>query len=229
APGASAETPPPLPGTHPAWPWRSHVEDGGAVDPATLRMIACNAEISTMLHDKDGNVLNVGRRTRKPPAALRRAARERDRYRCRFPGCESRRIDLHHIVFWANGGETRLGNLVCLCKRHHRLVHERGIIISTAGGALAFYAPDGTPIPASPPLPGGTTDGLKASHDASPEWHAIIPPHSGERLDLRMAIWICFHNIKAQAQRRAQERRELAPAALWRERVDGGVATIRSG
>ena len=72
-----------FPETHPAYPWRGHVEDGGLVDPAMLQMIACNATISTMLHDANGNLLNAGRRTRKPSAALRRAVRERDRYRCR--------------------------------------------------------------------------------------------------------------------------------------------------
>jgi hypothetical protein len=49
------------------------------------------------VHDAAGNVTSAGRRSRKPGAALRRAVRERDRYRCRFPGCESRRTDLHHI------------------------------------------------------------------------------------------------------------------------------------
>lgn len=198
--------------THPAYPWRSHVEDGGPVDPKTVQMIACNATISTMLHDEHGDVLNVGRRTRKPPAALRRAVRERDRYRCRFPGCESWRVDLHHIVFWANGGETRLGNLICLCKRHHVLVHDTGIIIATDDGTFRFFQPDGTPIPDSPPLPGGSVGGLADSHDADLEWHTIIPPHSGERLDLRMAIWICFHNVKVQAQRREQEQGQPAGA-----------------
>jgi len=218
APDVSAETPTPpgaplpaFPQTHPAYPWRSHVEDGGHVDPATLQMIACNATISTMLHDEKGNALNVGRRTRTPSPAMRRAVRERDRYRCRFPGCESRRTDLHHIVFWANGGQTSIGNLTSLCRRHHTLVHDTGIIISAAAGStFTFFRPDGTPIPDSPPLPGGTVDGLKASHDADLEWHTIIPPHSGERLDLHAAIWICFHNIKVQAQRREQEQRKQA-------------------
>ena len=205
-----------FPETHPAYAWRGHVEDGGPVDPATLQMIACNATISTMLHDQNGNLLNAGRRTRKPSAALRRAVRERDRYRCRFPGCESRRVDLHHIRFWANGGETKFENMICLCKRHHRIVHDTGIIISTSGGAFMFYLADGTLIPNAPPLPGGSADGLAGSHGADLDWHTIIPPHSGERLDLQMAIWICFHNTRVQAQRREQQgsqqaqRRELA-------------------
>ncbi len=130
---------------------RCHLEDGPALHPATAQMIACNATITAMLHDANGNLLNVGRRTRKPPPALRRAARERDRHRCRFPGCESRRTGLHHIRFWSNGGHTKLANIICLCKRHHALVHDKGIIIATVtGGAFTFTRPDGTPIHASP-------------------------------------------------------------------------------
>ena len=209
-PGVPAETPladpgPAVPVTHPAHPARCHVEDGLALSPATAQMIACNATISTMLHDARGNVLNVGRRTRRPPAALRRAARERDRYRCRFPGCESRRVDLHHVLFWTNGGQTKLTNLICLCKRHHTVVHDKGIIIATAGGGFAFYLPDGTPIPASPPLPASSPAGITTCHDAAITPSTIIPPHSGERLDLHLAIWTCFANAKNQAARRERE------------------------
>jgi hypothetical protein len=136
--------------------------------------------------------------------ALRRAVRERDRYRCRFPGCESRRVDLHHIVFWANG-ETKLENLTCLCKRHHRTVHDKHITIAAAGGTLTFYRADGTPVPSAPPLPGGSAEAISGCHDAGLDWHTIIPPHSGERLNLHEAIWICFANAKARAIRRERE------------------------
>jgi hypothetical protein len=128
-----------FPETHPAWPWRSHAEDAGYVDPATLQMIACDATISTMFHDDDGEVLNAGRRTRKPPGRLRRAVRERDRYRCRFPGCESRRTDVHHVRFWANRGETSLDNCCSLCKVHHRLVHTGRVMIARTGSGFSFY------------------------------------------------------------------------------------------
>jgi hypothetical protein len=64
-----------FPETHPAWPWRCHIEDGQFIDPATLRVIACDATVSAILHDAAGNVINAGRRSRKPGAALRRAVR----------------------------------------------------------------------------------------------------------------------------------------------------------
>ena len=161
--GVSAETPAPdaasapaapvTPGD-PADPARCHVEDGPAISVSTAQMLGCTAALSWILHDRDGGILRLGRRRRRPNAALRRAARERDKCRCRFPGCESRRVDLHHIVYWSHGGRTDLDNLVSLCKYHHMLVHERGYLIAAGpGGTFAFYRPDGTALPPSPPLP----------------------------------------------------------------------------
>jgi hypothetical protein len=195
-PDVSAETPA---AGHPADPARCHVEDGPAISATTAQMIACSSALSWMLHDSAGKLLDLGRRRRRPNAALRRAARERDKCRCRFPGCESRRVDLHHIQYWSNGGRTKLDNLVSLCKYHHTLVHDRGYLIAAAReGTFAFYHPDGTMIPSCPPLPqaGGT---IQDCHDAEITPETIIPPWYGERLDLDYAIHVCFANAANQA------------------------------
>ncbi len=204
--GVSAETPAAsrsVPG-HPADPERCHVEGGPALSVSTAQMIACTATLSWMLHDHDGTLLDVGRRRRRPSAALRRAARERDHCRCRFPGCESRRVDLHHIQHWINGGRTSLKNLISLCKHHHMLIHDRGyLIVSAPGGTFAFYRPDGSGIPPSSslPPPDGTIDGC---HDADISPDTIIPPWYGERLDLDYAIYTCFANAEYHARQRDQ-------------------------
>jgi hypothetical protein len=85
---------------------------------------------------------------RSIPPALRRALQRRDDG-CRFPGCSCRRfVDAHHIVHWADGGETCLDNLVLLCRRHHRLVHEGGFGVRAApGGEIQFSYPDGNALP----------------------------------------------------------------------------------
>ncbi|HKV88617.1 MAG TPA: HNH endonuclease signature motif containing protein, partial [Candidatus Dormibacteraeota bacterium] len=59
--------------------------------------------------------------------ATRKALKTRDGH-CRWPGCErpASWCDGHHLVHWAQGGGTDLENLVMLCRRHHRLVHEGG-------------------------------------------------------------------------------------------------------
>ena len=137
----SAETPV----DHPAAPSRCHVEDGPAISVATGDMLTCTATLSWMLHDHDGNLLDVGRRRRKPTAALRRAVRERDQYRCRYPGCESRKVDVHHIQYWSNGGKTKLGNLISLCwlcrYRHNQHYADLGIMPMPGGllGVLPAY------------------------------------------------------------------------------------------
>jgi 5-methylcytosine-specific restriction endonuclease McrA len=199
--GAGDDTQPA--GAGPVAPGRCHVEDGPAISVTTAQMIGCEATLSWMRHDRDGSVLDVGRRRRRPGAALRRAARERDKGRCRFPGCESRRVDLHHIQYWSNGGRTSLKNLVSLCKRHHQLVHDRGYLITAApGGGFTFTRPDGTALPASPALP--DTDGtITGCHDAGITPETIVPAWYGERLDLDYAVDTCFANATHHEQAQA--------------------------
>ena len=221
-PGVSAETPVPVPGYevpgHSADPARCHVEDGPAISVSTAQMLACTAALSWMLHDRDGAILRLGRRRRRPNAALRRAARERDTCRCRFPGCESRRIDLHHIVYWSHGGRTDLDNLISVCRHHHRLVHEHGYLIAAKpGGSFTFYRPDGAALPLSPPLP-EPAGRIGDYHDAEITEDVIIPPWYGERLDLDHAIYTCLANARTQDERQAQ-REQAQGSALDRVQV----------
>ena len=99
----------------------------GPVVAETVRRIACDAAVSKVTVDTHGYPLDVGRTVRTIPPAIRRALVIRDRG-CRFPGCDRppEWTDGHHLKHWADGGETRLDNLVLLCRRHHRQVHEHG-------------------------------------------------------------------------------------------------------
>ena len=109
-------------------PGRSELEDGTRVSAETSRRLSCDASMVRLTEAPDGSVLDVGRKTRTIPPALRRALESRDRG-CRFPGCGLRFTDAHHIRHWADGGETNLDNLVLLCRFHHRLVHEEGYTV----------------------------------------------------------------------------------------------------
>ncbi len=96
-------------------------------------------------------MLGVGRKTRTIPPALRRALEARDRG-CRFPGCGLRFTDAHHIVHWADGGETSLRNTILLCGRHHRRVHEDGYrVCSDRDGQVVFFTPKGKALFEAPP------------------------------------------------------------------------------
>lgn len=184
---------------HPANPGRCHVEDGPALHPATVRRMACQATLSWMLHDHDGTLLDVGRRHREPPPALRRAVRERDGYRCRFPGCRSRRVEIHHIQPWSTGGRTSLRNLTLLCKCHHTFVHELGYRISPGeDGEVTVTRPDGGELPSSPQLESSGTD-IADCHDADITPDTIVAYGYGDRLNLDLAIWASFANAKLRA------------------------------
>ena len=128
--------------------------DGSPLEPETARRLACDAAIVPLL-ERDGRPLSVGRKTRSVPPALRRALASRDRG-CRFPGCTSRSfVDAHHVVHWAQGGATRLDNLVQLCRHHHRLVHEGGFSVERAGPEFVFRRPDGGRLRRVPRPPRG--------------------------------------------------------------------------
>jgi hypothetical protein len=91
--------------------------------------------------------LDVGRKTPVVSPALRRALIVRDRG-CRFPGCDRPHAwcDAHHVRHWADGGPTALTNLVLLCRRHHRRIHD-GFGVRMEAGQPVFSRPDGTLLP----------------------------------------------------------------------------------
>ncbi|MGZ8695630.1 MAG: DUF222 domain-containing protein, partial [Gaiellaceae bacterium] len=122
------------------------LDDGPALARETARRLACDASV-VVLSERRGRPVRTGRKTRSVPPALRRALKSRDRG-CRFPGCENHRfVDAHHIRHWAHGGETRLDNLVLLCRRHHRLVHEGGYRIDERQRSTTPGAGTSRPLP----------------------------------------------------------------------------------
>jgi hypothetical protein len=136
------------------------LEDGPAVAAETARRVACDASLVELV-ERDGEPLSVGRKRRTVPPAMRRALRARDG-QCRFPGCDNRRfLDAHHVRHWADGGETRIDNLVLLCGRHHRFLHEGGYSVAVlSGGRLAFRDCWGRPVPPVPRPPPGDPERL---------------------------------------------------------------------
>jgi hypothetical protein len=169
---------------------RCEIEDAAAVEPETVRRLACDSSLVTMI-ERGGRPLSVGRRTRAVPSAMRRALRSRDGG-CRFPGCSQRRfVDAHHIDHWAHGGETKLSNLVQLCRRHHRLLHEHGFSVERDGEDLRFRRPDGKVVVSVPRPPRGDHASLvrqNARRGLHPDADTCFPISAGDRLDYGMAV-----------------------------------------
>jgi hypothetical protein len=180
---------------------QSVLAGGTHVSAETSRRLACDGRQVVMTHDRLGRVLDVGRSRRTIPVPIRRALDERDRG-CRFPGCTNRITDAHHIQHWADGGATRLDNLLLLCPRHHRALHEGGYEVQqTAGGEFAFTDPSGGRLPVVPPLP------ARAPVSASPipfdSANRVREVNSGfphERLDLDWAMGLLWRSPSVRAQ-----------------------------
>ncbi len=98
------------------------LDDGPSIAAEVARRLGCDASVVGIVEDGRGNPLDVGRKTRTIPPALRRTLASRDRG-CRFPGCTS---------------------------GHHRAVHEGGYAVEATGDLTnpwVFRRPDGTVSP----------------------------------------------------------------------------------
>ena len=106
-------------------------EAGGIhVSAETARRLACDAAKVEMQHgprrrDSGRWPQDGGPSRRRCGGPWRRATGG-----AAFPAVGNRRCDAHHVRHWADGGETALDNLVLLCRRHHRAVHEEGFRIT---------------------------------------------------------------------------------------------------
>ena len=178
----------------------SSIEDGPGITTETSRRIACDSSVVRIKEDENGEPLSIGRRSRSIPPSMRRALRARDKG-CRFPGCTNTRfVDGHHIQHWADGGETRLDNLILLCRHHHHLVHEGGFACEKSGyDQITFKDQREQPLEQSPGLSGvAANDDIQQwidreffeadidSETCSARWHA------GERMDWQAAVSALF-------------------------------------
>jgi hypothetical protein len=105
---------------------RAELTGVGPIDRDTALRLACDAAVGRVIMRGRSEVLDVGRRTREPTPALRRALNARDRT-CVEPGCDAPAewCDAHHRVHWIHGGATDLDNLELRCRRHHIAQHQR--------------------------------------------------------------------------------------------------------
>ena len=178
-------------------------EEGSHVPAGTSRRLISDAEVVEVKRGPDGSVLDVGRRQRTVGWRLRKALDIRDGG-CRFPGCGSRYTQAHHAIPWSEGGETKLDNLILLCRFHHRAMHEGGWRVEmghaeAAPGAARFRDPKGRMVPAVPPA----NEDVRAPRTADAglgNWHRQegIDPWTatslwqGDPLDLDWALFVLW-------------------------------------
>jgi 5-methylcytosine-specific restriction endonuclease McrA len=111
--------------------------------PSELESVLCDARVH-----------RPGKHNRATiPPAIRRAVLERDGHRCRVAGCGSTRfLAVHHREPRSAGGANTIENLVTLCARCHRAIHDMGG--PARRHAEGLFARNGAARPA-PGAPGG--------------------------------------------------------------------------
>jgi len=189
------------------------LEDGVALAPKTAERLACDASLVEIV-ERNGEPLSVGRKTRTIPPSIRRALESRDS-RCQFPGCEHRRfLHAHHIRHWARGGETRLSNLVLLCSRHHRFVHETGYsVVALDDGTFEFRDPWGATVEKVPRPPPGDTRRLLGRNTELAIDASTCACGDGDRMDLSMAVDALLLLDRRGEGNAISENRRFAPDA----------------
>ncbi len=96
-----------------------------ALGPQAARRIACDSAVDTVVVDPLGVPLALGRTARTVSPGQHKTLRVRDNG-CVFPGCNRPHswCQAHHVIHWSHGGPTDCDNLVMLCHKHHRLIHD---------------------------------------------------------------------------------------------------------
>jgi hypothetical protein len=201
------------------------IDHGPALSVEAVRQISCDSTLLRLDENERGDVLNVGRKTRSIAPALRRALNARDPG-CRFPGCTFHRfVDAHHVKHWAEGGETKLSNLITLCRAHHRMAHTGEIVIeATADGNWRFLNQAGCPYKGAyrEDAPRYEWNALRAVHDADkidigPE--TATPLWTGERMDFGLALFGLFGQRDHAAQRNHAAKRDPGVSGRFRGNV----------
>ncbi len=116
---------------------------GGSVDAATARRLACDSGAIPVVLGGDSQPLDVGQAKRSATAAIRAALAARDGG-CAWPGCDKppSRCIAHHIRHYADRGETKLSNLILLCRWHHHLIHHSPWEVCIRDNVPEFIPPE---------------------------------------------------------------------------------------
>jgi hypothetical protein len=129
-----------------------HVTGGAILSPTVVERIACDATITRVLVNPQGEILDLGRSQRVVTAAQWKALLVRDGG-CVGPGhdCPPAWTQAHHLNPWINGGVTNLDTLALVCSYLHRRIHEDGFaLFLREDNRWVLRRPDGTDIIGKP-------------------------------------------------------------------------------
>jgi hypothetical protein len=125
--------------------------DGTPVAESVLAALLCTGRLTRLVLDADSQPLDVGRTQRLHSWAMWLAAMTRYDWQCAAEGCQAPagRLELHHALWWRDGGTTRALDAVPLCHGTvscHTRVHQGRTLRLTDG---RFLDRDGLRSPAA--------------------------------------------------------------------------------
>jgi hypothetical protein len=126
------------------------LEGAGPISVETAEWLTCDSRRLTIQpHGRDLRHSRVGRCA---SYAQHRALHKRTGGQCQYPGCTARReLQAHHILAEACGGVAELENLILLCSRHHKLLHDHHIHTGGDAKCPTFTDAGGRAITANQP------------------------------------------------------------------------------
>ena len=126
------------------------LEGAGPISPETADRLACDARRLTIKpQGRDLVHSRVGRCASYPQ---QRALYKRSDGHCQYPGCTAtRELEAHHLTPVEHGGATDVTNMILLCSRHHKHLHDHHIHTSGTGHQPVFTDQSGRSITANQP------------------------------------------------------------------------------
>ena len=108
------------------------LEGAGPISAETADRLACDARRLTIkLQGRDLVHSRVGRCASYPQQP---ALSKRSDGHCQYPGCTAtRELEAHHLTPVEHGGATDVANMILLCSRHHKHLHDHHIHTSGTG------------------------------------------------------------------------------------------------
>ena len=166
---------------------------GDNLSAATVRRLACDAQILPIVLGTKSQPLDVGTTQRLVTRPMRSALNARDKG-CVICNAPPIQCEAHHIISWLDGGITAISNLALLCKRDHLDLHSGHWQIRILDGVVHVTNPtwaNPTPIPPNkyrpptaeivhqPPKPpfNPWDEGEPVTPTTQPTTAATAPPH----------------------------------------------------
>lgn len=119
-----------------------HEGSRSAISLATVKNMACGANIQAVVRDSLGRIKKLGTPSRTFNAHQRRVIALRDQ-QCVIPGCTvpSSWCEVHHVLPYSRGGPTHTDNGVLLCMFHHRTIDAGGWVVTMEDGVPKIEPP----------------------------------------------------------------------------------------